>query len=62
MSNYPQDDAATVEELKERIGTLESHVKEIGNTLYDLIDRLSSIEPPHCPPICAREEEPQQKY
>ena len=58
MSYNQQDEAATIEELRERVGTLESHVKEIGNTLYDIIERLSGIDPPHCPPICAREEEP----
>lgn len=38
--------------MEERVATLESDVRIISKTLYDLIARLRGIGPPPCPPMC----------
>ena len=38
--------------MEERVATLESNVRKISETLYDLIARLRGIGEPPCPPMC----------
>ncbi len=38
--------------MEERVATLESDVRIISKTLYDLIARLRGIGEPPCPPMC----------
>jgi len=57
MTDYSQNQSTSDEELRARIETLEGHVKEIGHTLYELIEQLHEIGPGDCPPMCPRSEE-----
>ena len=66
-----QNQTVSNKDLKERIEKLESTVKEVCYTLYELMEHLHGMQsteqlrtipwPPLCPPICPRQKKVARK-